>query len=212
MLRYRDQQVAPTGLKLNITSKWRHQLDSSDGRASPYYGKRIHHTRQRLQTPLPRTTPPTPVTDYTLTQHNWDMVDKRKFQHLHGTQHSVDHVDTYKVVVTYQTRSSVQQQNWTSYPACSSWERTANPTGDQSDYKTRRTTEEHFKNATRVPVVSSGWRQHHDPSRGQRHSECRTIKQKVKEVKFSLCLTKHHAMKAYWGSGDIAPRILWPRH
>jgi hypothetical protein len=24
----------------------------------------------------------------------------------------------------------------------------------------------------------------------------------------SLCLTKHHAMKAYWGSGDIAPRIL----
>jgi len=26
------------------------------------------------------------------------------------------------------------------------------------------------------------------------------------EVK-SLCLTKHHAMKTYWGSGDIAPRI-----
>jgi hypothetical protein len=24
----------------------------------------------------------------------------------------------------------------------------------------------------------------------------------------SLCLTKHHAMKAYWGSGGIAPRIL----
>jgi hypothetical protein len=23
-----------------------------------------------------------------------------------------------------------------------------------------------------------------------------------------LCLTKHHAMKAYWGSGGIAPRIL----
>jgi hypothetical protein len=22
---------------------------------------------------------------------------------------------------------------------------------------------------------------------------------------------KHQAMKAYWGSGDIAPRILWPR-
>jgi hypothetical protein len=33
------------------------------------------------------------------------------------------------------------------------------------------------------------------------------IKLKVK-VKFSLCLTKHHAMKAYWGSGGIAPRIL----
>jgi hypothetical protein len=30
---------------------------------------------------------------------------------------------------------------------------------------------------------------------------------KVK-VKLSLCLTKHHATKAYWGSGDIAPLIL----
>jgi hypothetical protein len=30
---------------------------------------------------------------------------------------------------------------------------------------------------------------------------------KVK-VKFSLCLTKHHAMKTYWGSGGIAPLIL----
>jgi hypothetical protein len=36
-------------------------------------------------------------------------------------------------------------------------------------------------------------------------------KQKVK-VKLSLCLTKHHAMKAYWGSGGIAPLIIWPRH
>jgi len=28
-----------------------------------------------------------------------------------------------------------------------------------------------------------------------------------------LCaLTKHHAMKAYWGIGCIAPLILWPRH
>jgi len=25
-------------------------------------------------------------------------------------------------------------------------------------------------------------------------------------------LTKHHAMKAYWDSGGIALRILWPRH
>jgi hypothetical protein len=32
---------------------------------------------------------------------------------------------------------------------------------------------------------------------------------KVK-VKTSLCLTKHHAMKAYWGSGGIAPCILYP--
>jgi hypothetical protein len=34
---------------------------------------------------------------------------------------------------------------------------------------------------------------------------------KVK-VKFSLCLTKHHAMKTYWGSGGIAPLILKPQH
>jgi len=27
-----------------------------------------------------------------------------------------------------------------------------------------------------------------------------------------LLLTKHHAMKAYWWSGCIAPLILWPRH
>jgi len=26
--------------------------------------------------------------------------------------------------------------------------------------------------------------------------------------KLSLCLTKHHAMKTYWGNGGIAPRIL----
>jgi hypothetical protein len=25
-------------------------------------------------------------------------------------------------------------------------------------------------------------------------------------------LTEHHAMKSYWGSGGIAPLILWPRH
>jgi hypothetical protein len=34
---------------------------------------------------------------------------------------------------------------------------------------------------------------------------------KVK-VKLSLCLTKYHAMKAYWGSGGIAPLIIWPWH
>jgi hypothetical protein len=32
------------------------------------------------------------------------------------------------------------------------------------------------------------------------------------EVKSSLCLTEHHAMKTYWGSGGVASRILWPRH
>jgi hypothetical protein len=33
------------------------------------------------------------------------------------------------------------------------------------------------------------------------------VKLKVK-VKLPLCLTKHHAMKAYWGSGGIVPLIL----
>jgi hypothetical protein len=28
------------------------------------------------------------------------------------------------------------------------------------------------------------------------------------KVKLFLCLTKHHAMKTYWGSGGITPRIL----
>jgi len=27
-----------------------------------------------------------------------------------------------------------------------------------------------------------------------------------------IFLTEHHAMKAYWGSGSIAPLILWPGH
>jgi hypothetical protein len=31
-------------------------------------------------------------------------------------------------------------------------------------------------------------------------------------VKLSLYLTKHHAMKEYWGSRGIAPLILRPRH
>jgi hypothetical protein len=30
----------------------------------------------------------------------------------------------------------------------------------------------------------------------------------VVKVQLSLCLTKHHAMKTYWGSGGIAPRVL----
>jgi hypothetical protein len=28
------------------------------------------------------------------------------------------------------------------------------------------------------------------------------------KVNLSLCLTEHHVMKTYWGSGYIAPRIL----
>jgi hypothetical protein len=35
-----------------------------------------------------------------------------------------------------------------------------------------------------------------------------TTTTKTTKVKLSLCLTKHHAMKTYWGSGGIAPRIL----
>jgi hypothetical protein len=31
---------------------------------------------------------------------------------------------------------------------------------------------------------------------------------RVKKVKLTLCLTKHQAMKAYWGSAGIAPRFL----
>jgi hypothetical protein len=35
------------------------------------------------------------------------------------------------------------------------------------------------------------------------------LEDKVKvKVKLSLCLTKHHAMKAFWGSGGIALCIL----
>jgi hypothetical protein len=44
------------------------------------------------------------------------------------------------------------------------------------------------------------------------------------KAKLSLCLTKHHATKTYWGSGGIVPHILdftldggewsasWPSH
>jgi len=30
----------------------------------------------------------------------------------------------------------------------------------------------------------------------------------IGKVKLSLCLTKHHAMKTYWGSGGTTPHIL----
>jgi hypothetical protein len=39
------------------------------------------------------------------------------------------------------------------------------------------------------------------------HTHTHTHTHKVK-VKMSLCLTKHHAMKTYWGNGGIAPRIF----
>jgi hypothetical protein len=34
------------------------------------------------------------------------------------------------------------------------------------------------------------------------------FQRRLKKVKLSLCLTKHHTMKTYWGSGGIDPRIL----
>jgi hypothetical protein len=37
------------------------------------------------------------------------------------------------------------------------------------------------------------------------------VKVKVK-VQMSLCLTKHHAMKTYWGNGGIAPFLTSALH
>jgi hypothetical protein len=36
------------------------------------------------------------------------------------------------------------------------------------------------------------------------------VEPRKEEVKLSLCLTKHHAMKTYWRSGGIVSRILDP--
>jgi hypothetical protein len=48
-----------------------------------------------------------------------------------------------------------------------------------------------------------------DVKRPERETDHPLSSSKVKvKVKLSLCLTKHHAMKTYWGSGGIAPRIL----
>jgi hypothetical protein len=39
------------------------------------------------------------------------------------------------------------------------------------------------------------------------------VKLKVNvNVKLSSALNEHHAIKTYWRSGGIAPRIVWPRH
>jgi hypothetical protein len=40
-----------------------------------------------------------------------------------------------------------------------------------------------------------------------KHQICETTPS-IQQVKFSLCLTKHYAMKTYWGSGGITPHIL----
>jgi hypothetical protein len=40
-------------------------------------------------------------------------------------------------------------------------------------------------------------------------SVCKLVESRFRvKVKLSLRLTKHHAMKAYWGSGGIDPHIL----
>jgi hypothetical protein len=47
----------------------------------------------------------------------------------------------------------------------------------------------------------------------QRNTKGEENKKIKVKVKFSLCLTKHHATKTYWGSGGIAshPGSLIPR-
>jgi hypothetical protein len=39
-------------------------------------------------------------------------------------------------------------------------------------------------------------------------SECNDVQDWLRNLKVSLCLTKHHTMKTYWGSEGIGPRIL----
>jgi hypothetical protein len=41
-----------------------------------------------------------------------------------------------------------------------------------------------------------------------RDSITRDVEVVSTQVKFSLCLTKHHTMNTYWRSGGIAPRII----
>jgi hypothetical protein len=43
---------------------------------------------------------------------------------------------------------------------------------------------------------------------GNSQSTCKNDVCNIIKVKFLLCLTKHHAIKTYWGSGVIASRIL----
>jgi hypothetical protein len=52
--------------------------------------------------------------------------------------------------------------------------------------------------------------------RGRRRSKLvhifKTYSCNIKKVKLSPCLIKHHAMKTYWGSGDIIRfNIILPR-
>jgi hypothetical protein len=64
--------------------------------------------------------------------------------------------------------------------------------------------------------VAGGWRRLHNEDLHNLFASSKNVPCKVetrkgkkgKRVKLSLCLTKHHAMKTYWGSGGIAPHIL----
>jgi hypothetical protein len=59
---------------------------------------------------------------------------------------------------------------------------------------------------------TTGWVQSWDRNRSFIDPVAYQEEGKGKKVELTLCLTKHHAMKAYWGSAGIAPRILWTRH
>jgi hypothetical protein len=75
----------------------------------------------------------------------------------------------------------------------------------------------HRKNP-QYPLVEAGWDPEPAWTRWRREkfpAPCRELNPDhpahslgIIKVKLFLCLTKHHAMKTYWGSGGIVPRIL----
>jgi hypothetical protein len=61
-----------------------------------------------------------------------------------------------------------------------------------------------MRNAYKILVAKPEGKEQFRRTRRRWEDNIRMVK-----VKLSLCfLTKHHAMKAYWGSGGIAPLIL----
>jgi hypothetical protein len=43
---------------------------------------------------------------------------------------------------------------------------------------------------------------------GVRGGQIRELGVNARQVNVKLCLAEYHAMKSYWGSGGVAPRIL----